>query len=174
MKNNQTTPEPQTEVKHYYDIHVHHDSKNSFSVAVQSLHKLSREEAIKLAVDRNRIDSDDAANVDNVTEVSKEDYEAIEGVEVKHTPLPYKVVIVENAVEILGAITPEGSSQYLATVWGNRDIKKLNATFIVKACNNHYTLLEALKEITDMACTWSTKGMTPTIFKALQAIKQAE
>jgi hypothetical protein len=50
-----------------------------------------------------------------------------------------------------------------------------NASFIVKACNNHYQLLEALKNLVeDLDGESLTTGINESIQKAHKSIKQCE
>lgn len=58
-----------------------------------------------------------------------------------------------------------------------KPITEANAEFIVKACNNHDALVEALKEALAMLKIYykpNSDGSTPTITKIEQALKQAE
>jgi predicted negative regulator of RcsB-dependent stress response len=52
----------------------------------------------------------------------------------------------------------------------SEDLSKANAEFIVKACNNHYQLLEALKEAVSLVDAHYPKQAE----KLLEVIKQAE
>lgn len=70
----------------------------------------------------------------------------------KHSPLPWAII---NAVE--GHIVTTGEPEYrdrtgLAIVrsWKGMPTEKeaeANAAFIVRACNNHHKLVEALREV---------------------------
>ena len=63
----------------------------------------------------------------------------------EHTKLPWKV---NNGFKNL-TITTEEDGLYIAESEGrigNSDLDLANAQFIVKACNNHYKLLEACKQ----------------------------
>jgi len=91
----------------------------------------------------------------------------------KHTEVPWKVVSLYNFKD-----AEDGwdiiSKKHNHTVFTDN---KANAHFIVKACNNHYELLEALKKAID----WIKRGpdldspkAKPYMNKLEQAIAKAE
>lgn len=61
----------------YYDVHVFYDRKNGFSspIKIESDKTLTDEEVIEYAVNNEHIDSEDARYVDNVTEISEDEYD---------------------------------------------------------------------------------------------------
>lgn len=67
--------------------------------------------------------------------------------EVKHTPLPWNAHSNNNDDYIdIDSSGTRITSIPLVSVLDNEE-SEANAAFIVKACNSHYTLLEALKEM---------------------------
>jgi pyridoxal biosynthesis lyase PdxS len=86
-----------------------------------------------------------------------------------HTPTPYtnesNLIYAED--KVLFAVTHKD--------YAKSNNPTANAEFIVKACNNHYQLLEALKSlIEDLDGEMLTTGINDSIQKAKEAIKQAE
>lgn len=59
-----------------------------------------------------------------------------------HTPLPWTVSIKFNGAEIYNG------NICIADIYGKN--RKANAEFITRACNSHYELLEALKDVCAM------------------------
>lgn len=107
--------------------------------------------------------------------------------EVKHTPLPYEL---KEFMYYFSIHKGRNSVARIKKVDENSYQQELeDATFIVKACNSHYTLLEALKEMVSeyeifadvpenyKELKGSDGGENPritAIIKAKEAIKQAE
>lgn len=76
----------------------------------------------------------------------------------KHTPLPYSVPSDDysQGVYIGGDVLAEGANDFgnthalmatTSTTGCSNLQRRCNAEFIVRACNSHYELLEALREI---------------------------
>ena len=108
----------------------------------------------------------------------------------KHSELPWKISTCSNYVdghvqifakeryEVArlknGNLINNGSTG-TGTINDCSAVTEANAQFIVKACNNHYKLLEALKEMYDTSCANATSTPSKKAFlKAQQAIKEAE
>ena len=87
----------------------------------------------------------------------------------KHTPTPW-FSFKDNQIE----------SRESPIVWGSglaKHNKEANAAFIVKACNNHYRLLNTLKQLTSEVYNETTPTYTTLRIlqiEAEEAIKQAE
>lgn len=62
-----------------------------------------------------------------------------------HTPIPWKLTVDGRAGEIVRAADETGKP--IASMWINGDSMTDNAAFIVKACNAHEALVEALDKI---------------------------
>lgn len=117
--------------------------------------------------------------------------------EMKHTPLPWKMVSAPNFDNgyVYTSIQPvnvdEETMKPLAMVGGEYHVCRMshtaaewrfsyhrdNAAFIVRACNSHYDLLEALKELSDyysadLASDFGNEA--GRMRKALAAIAKAE
>jgi len=60
----------------------------------------------------------------------------------KHTPTPYKLVQVQGGFGLIS----NDNNEYVTTIYqrDNNQVKA-NAEFIVRACNNHNKLVEALE-----------------------------
>lgn len=72
----------------------------------------------------------------------------------KHTPLPWKVYYAKNNGQvILGTGEENGCAiqNHSGAFWRDDDEAKANAEFVVRACNSHYELLEALECLLDKA-----------------------
>ena len=79
----------------------------------------------------------------------------------KHTPLPWKVEpIYNNKTGEIQYYIKDINQDTIADLYFTRSIdgetkffphpnSEANAAFIVRACNSHYELLEALKDLTD-------------------------
>lgn len=97
----------------------------------------------------------------------------------KHTPLPWKMVktVREKTMHIFSQ--PDKNEMYKTV--GFCDNKK-DAELILKACNSHYELLEALKEAIKYLPAFRTVDGNPVdhveasnaYSKAKEAIKKAE
>lgn len=100
----------------------------------------------------------------------------------KHTPLPWSwdgPVWDYDKEEEAPWLVHEYGNSFDSVITGELSCSKENAEFIVRACNNHYKLLEALKDLMIDAgggskacghdftcnCAWD---------KAKEAIKEAE
>jgi hypothetical protein len=71
-------------------------------------------------------------------------------------------------------IYPDNRDRDIAMVYQySRSISEEEAAANAALMSAAPDLLEALQEITAMAERWSEKGLTPTIFKAQQAINKA-
>lgn len=67
----------------------------------------------------------------------------------KHSPLPWKVLDLKPPPPAISIGGSENTGA-IATMWGRfclGDERQANAEFIVRACNSHYELLEALKRL---------------------------
>jgi hypothetical protein len=89
--------------------------------------------------------------------------------EAKHTPTPWRVIDNEpgNGYGSMD-ITPlliEGESYAIAAVIG--DVAGIdpqaNAAFIVRACNSHDALVEALKELLGVSCVFGQSSSTKIV-----------
>jgi len=94
----------------------------------------------------------------------------------KHTELPW----IKDSDEFDPAATHIMSESGQPIIWSSGFSEKYgdreaNAAFIVKACNEHYILLEALKCLYS-AASWidDTSGVDDALRKARKAIKQTE
>ena len=69
-------------MKKYYDLHVFHSRKESFSVPleIESDVELSETDVIDFAVNKDHIDLDDAEHVDYVNEIEEADYNLMKGI----------------------------------------------------------------------------------------------
>jgi hypothetical protein len=68
--------------------------------------------------------------------------------QLKHTPLPWKVYYAKNNGQlVLGTGEENGQAiqNHNGSFWRDEKEAKANAEFVVKACNSHYELLEALE-----------------------------
>ena len=89
----------------------------------------------------------------------------------KHTKLPW---------ETNGSCLIKGENREMVSCFsiggGSVDVDgKANAAFIVKACNSHYQLLEAIKDLHRAASFADyTKELDDAIIKSVAAIKEAE
>lgn len=64
----------------------------------------------------------------------------------KHTRLPWKAYYASNGVLLgIGDKHAGGITDDQGGLWGYGKEKAANAEFIVRACNSHYDLLEALE-----------------------------
>lgn len=111
-------------------------------------------------------------------------------VEVKHTPLPYNISHNDDNGDIVvrakdnNTIVANVEADYYNPYGNDNKTIEANAAFIVKACNSHYTLLEALKEalivIERMSDEYSKVAKKHASFtngeykRINEAIKQAE
>lgn len=92
----------------------------------------------------------------------------------KHTELPWELARDKSVI-----ISRKGKD-ILVTSIDTKNEMTANAEFIVKACNNHYQLLEALKELSLVVRTYgfrepnSPAKCLGALDKALETIKQAE
>lgn len=95
--------------------------------------------------------------------------------EVKHTPLPFW--------RDDDGFIASGSDDTYTTVADTNvnkldiDEREANTDFIIRACNSHYTLLEALKKLTKTVNNYAFEGLTQldaAVSNAQKAIKQAE
>lgn len=91
---------------------------------------------------------------------------------VEHTPTPYKYELGS------GTIRSCKENYWLATIdsWDGAINNQANATFIVKACNSHYELLEALKYITEICAlpNMEWESLNNAVKQANQTIAKAE
>jgi len=94
-----------------------------------------------------------------------------EEAKMKHTDLPWRVSEVA-----LTRIESGDATICSSWVYGRSSTEeKANAAFIVKACNNHYQLIDALRELHRVASfTDYSKEMDIAIIKSATAIKQTE
>ena len=65
-----------------------------------------------------------------------------------HSPLPWRILDVLTEVEIVTDRNTAHETESLVQFKGQRNAK-VDAAFIVRACNNHYQLLAALKNTLD-------------------------
>lgn len=69
----------------------------------------------------------------------------------KHTPTPWKAIEHENKNAFEGniVITPNDMNDAVCTVWtcDTEEETQANAAFIVRACNSHAALVEALEDL---------------------------
>lgn len=87
----------------------------------------------------------------------------------KHTPVPWCVVPGTSAIH-----TEDGL--YLGGANLRQGENEANAAFIVRACNSHYELLEALEALSEMlyaAPNWMLQRYRLPISKARAAIAKA-
>ena len=98
----------------------------------------------------------------------------------KHSPLPFNFYKHENSSAFFGNIESnwkgENGTNYTRTItcnlnYGSEVENQANADFIIKACNNHYELLEACKLMIN--ATTHTQ-LDKAIAKGKKAIKKAE
>lgn len=88
----------------------------------------------------------------------------------KHTPGPYN--FIKGLSEESPSAIVESKEQFICqTVAGNDEA---NAEFIVKACNSHYDLLEALKGTLSWLSSYPGGGAIKAWERAHEAIKKAE
>jgi len=85
----------------------------------------------------------------------------------RHTPLPWKVEQPNPDKPIFIVV----SEEYGAVV--QRAIG-IDAKFIVQACNSHYELLEACKEMVRVLDTYGSEKPEPEFSRMKQAIIKAE
>jgi hypothetical protein len=94
-----------------------------------------------------------------------------------HSKLPWKKGNGSGYCEIRA----NNNLTCIADVWAEvgkikpgEEEMQANAAFIVKACNNHYKLLEVLKELIECISETRGKDATNALFNAKEAIKEAE
>lgn len=89
-----------------------------------------------------------------------------------HTPLPW--AISNGSAQYIW-----GDARWVAATMGVRDAEgAANAAFIVRACNSHYQLVEALRELTEFCEKSCNGGMwrfsdQPISARARAALSQA-
>lgn len=71
---------------------------------------------------------------------------------IKHTPLPWRVRDDGKSWAIIGA-----EPSWIGDIDKRNHNAATNAEFIIRACNSHYELMEALKTIEKMSCEIGTK-----------------
>lgn len=79
----------------------------------------------------------------------------------KHTPLPWKVYYAKNNGQIiLGTGEENGCAiqNHSGAFWRDDEEAKANAEFVVRACNSHYELLEALEQVIDHCVRYFNLG----------------
>lgn len=99
----------------------------------------------------------------------------------KHTPLPWFIMDYMDYEETKQvAISDETATRYIAVLDDNDETDEANAAFIVRACNNHYELLEALENAANVLAGIATGDLktidrdSPALLKARTAIAKAE
>lgn len=93
----------------------------------------------------------------------------------KHTPLPWKVYYAKNNGQlVLGTGEENGQAiqNHNGSFWRDDAEAKANCEFVVKACNAHYELLEAL-ELADAALSGSNMNMNVVQKKVKAALAKA-
>ena len=84
----------------------------------------------------------------------------------KHSPLPWEVKKMGSTHTIR-----EKDGYLIATVWDhNSNLQEGDASFIIRACNNHYELLEACKVASDY---FFSKNLADTANTVKEIINQA-
>ncbi len=63
----------------YYDIHIFHDRKNSFSVPFESKH-LDEQDIIEDAINNGVLDTEDARAVDSVDLLTEDEYKRMKNI----------------------------------------------------------------------------------------------
>ena len=87
----------------------------------------------------------------------------------KHAPTPWIMDIGDTRRPFPFIMAPEGGpGMMVAEVVSGR----LDAAFIVRACNNYETLLAALKRL--LACRWVDETSSDAVTQAKAAIAAAE
>ena len=67
-----------------------------------------------------------------------------------HTPVPWKVYYAKNNGHLILGIGEENGqaiTNHSGAFWGTNDEAKANSEFVVRACNNHYQLIDALENL---------------------------
>lgn len=95
----------------------------------------------------------------------------------KHTELPWHYQ--EDSDTYTHIIRDPSGSRIVAQFRQDTSgLPEANAAFIVKACNNHYTLLEALKDLMPVLQQWEPDHSSGEELRAwgraVMAIKEAE
>lgn len=126
-------------------------------------------------------------NCSNYRDEVRKIMEGIDNKTTKHTKLPWKQVDVDDGLLIYSDNKLVAISQwhiicneiYKNQVTKNGEEASANAKFIIRAVNNHYELVEALKStLHELGLVCSSSGRTdietPAMKKAKQALKNAE
>lgn len=97
--------------------------------------------------------------------------------ESKHTSVPWRLqrenLLKLDGIEFLPIIAIDYIGTAIGAIPTGDDECEANALFIVRACNSHYELVEALKAIMHTAESFIGKT-NPTMIRAKQALQKAE
>jgi len=88
----------------------------------------------------------------------------------KHTPLPWKVYYAKNNGQLIlgtGEESGQAIQSHNGAFWRDEAEAKANAEFVVKACNSHYELLEALESVKEYVHNFGESHLIEIVDKAI-------
>ena len=91
----------------------------------------------------------------------------------KHTPLPWDISRHSDPNCAVRYVVTEENGYEVCSFFNSLEENVANSEFIMRACNNHYEMLEALKALTADCCTLGD-SISEEEGKALDAIAKAE